>query len=292
MLDFLASCTSALSIRDVGGSSTMPFEFTYQDLQIPLEIALEIANDSEIDESVLGWQLELNLQALDPAQQGALQFNDVAAPPDSLFGPTPGPQSNPVVPPPSDVIFVADADMTEAFGQSIPQHSARNILQLTLVANLNTAGSFQLVMPEAVDLEQDSSWFDADENDFGPKPFENSAPSAFSGFILLGTIHVTETTIQPGDYDRSGTVDANDYNHWMAQFGSVVEEAGGGADGNGDMIVDAADYVVWRAYVSKIAIGNITIANVPEPGSITLVALGLAIAIGVIHLEKRKTMNC
>jgi Ca2+-binding RTX toxin-like protein len=49
----------------------------------------------------------------------------------------------------------------------------------------------------------------------------------------------------PGDFNGDGVVNASDYGVWRANFGA---ESGPGlrADGNGDGVVDAADYVVWR----------------------------------------------
>lgn len=47
----------------------------------------------------------------------------------------------------------------------------------------------------------------------------------------------------PGDYDGNGSVGFEDYDLWRTTFGSVTELA---ADGNGDDVVDAADYVFWR----------------------------------------------
>ena len=47
----------------------------------------------------------------------------------------------------------------------------------------------------------------------------------------------------PGDFDRSGTVDNDDYQLWRQQFGLAGPAL---ADGNGDEMVDAADYTIWR----------------------------------------------
>ena len=46
-----------------------------------------------------------------------------------------------------------------------------------------------------------------------------------------------------GDYNLNGSVGPEDYDVWTANFGSTSNLA---ADGNGDDVVDAADYVVWR----------------------------------------------
>lgn len=49
-----------------------------------------------------------------------------------------------------------------------------------------------------------------------------------------------------GDYDASGTVDTADHGTWKTAFGSVMQQPGTGADGNGNGRVDAADYTAWR----------------------------------------------
>jgi hypothetical protein len=49
----------------------------------------------------------------------------------------------------------------------------------------------------------------------------------------------------PGDYDGNALVDEADRLRWQASFGLPVA-AGTGADGNGDGMVNAADYIVWR----------------------------------------------
>jgi hypothetical protein len=55
----------------------------------------------------------------------------------------------------------------------------------------------------------------------------------------------------PGDFDRNRGVDAMDQTRWRASFGLAVER-GTGADGNGDGVVDAADYVVWRQNLGAV----------------------------------------
>jgi serine/threonine protein kinase len=48
----------------------------------------------------------------------------------------------------------------------------------------------------------------------------------------------------PGDYNKDGSVSDTDYGIWRAAFGATG--LGLSADGNGNGIVDAADYVLWR----------------------------------------------
>jgi hypothetical protein len=48
-----------------------------------------------------------------------------------------------------------------------------------------------------------------------------------------------------GDYDRNGTVGTSDYNRWQSTFGQLVS-TNIGADGNGDAVIDVADFVLWE----------------------------------------------
>jgi hypothetical protein len=72
-----------------------------------------------------------------------------------------------------------------------------------------------------------------------------------------------------GDYNGDSVVDAQDYNVWRGDFGETIA-AGGGADGNGNGVIDAADYVVWRKNVSAGSGSGLT--TVPEPSELMLVA--------------------
>src|SRR5690606_19775811 len=88
-----------------------------------------------------------------------------------------------------------------------------------------------------------------------------------------------DVTILPeliaGDYNRSGSVDVEDYLLWKSQYGFAVgsglENVGAGADGNGDGVVDAADYTFWRNRLEGAGVsGGLVVspvATVPEPGT-------------------------
>jgi hypothetical protein len=83
-----------------------------------------------------------------------------------------------------------------------------------------------------------------------------------------------------GDYDGGGSVGSDDFNAWKSAFGSRVRPAGSGADGNGNGLVDAADYVLWRKSLGQTAGSGAAVnasAAVPEPA--TLVQMVLVVAI-------------
>ncbi|MEX0642942.1 MAG: hypothetical protein WD468_09595 [Pirellulales bacterium] len=79
-----------------------------------------------------------------------------------------------------------------------------------------------------------------------------------------------------GDYDRNGFVQPADYDKWKSDFGKSVT-IGEGADGNGDGLVDAADYVVWREhYFIEVESGKMS--TVPEPAAMRLLLWGALFA--------------
>ncbi|HJQ80817.1 MAG TPA: hypothetical protein VJ828_12715 [Lacipirellulaceae bacterium] len=88
-----------------------------------------------------------------------------------------------------------------------------------------------------------------------------------------------------GDYDRSGTVNADDYASWRSSFGQSGPDLP--ADGNGNGTVDAADYVLWRANFGPGAgAGPSIVGAVPEPA--TGMLLIAAILSGVIFGRTRR----
>jgi len=66
-----------------------------------------------------------------------------------------------------------------------------------------------------------------------------------------------------GDYDQNGSIGPGDYQAWKNSFGSTTNL---NADGNGDGVVDAADYVIWRSLALGGGAGSgLGSAAVPEP---------------------------
>jgi len=96
-----------------------------------------------------------------------------------------------------------------------------------------------------------------------------------NGGGLIDNIVLSTVAAIPGDYDGSGSVNADDYDLWKSTFGSTVDLR---ADGNDDDKVDAADYTVWRNNFSAggsganfLAVNNSTLGvAVPEPTAISL----------------------
>jgi mannan endo-1,4-beta-mannosidase len=77
----------------------------------------------------------------------------------------------------------------------------------------------------------------------------------------------------PGDYNGDGVVDAGDYTIWRSSFGQTG--TGLAADGNGNHVVDNGDYDVWRLYYGQTAGGVASAASVPEPAGVTFLLCGI-----------------
>jgi autotransporter-associated beta strand protein len=98
----------------------------------------------------------------------------------------------------------------------------------------------------------------------------------YSNFSVL----LEATTRLPGDYDYNGSVGPEDYARWKELYGTGHPAA----DGNGDGIVDAVDYTVWRNHATPGAgagglAGGLHFA-VPEPAGAALAVLALALTGG------------
>lgn len=95
--------------------------------------------------------------------------------------------------------------------------------------------------------------------------------------------------VNVGDYNGDGMVDAADYTVWRDTLSDSVA-AGTGADGNGNGTIDNADYGVWVTnYGLSAAFGtsSATASSVPEPNTL-LIGFGLFLSSCVA--EKRRQL--
>ncbi|MCA9185706.1 MAG: hypothetical protein R3E01_09950 [Pirellulaceae bacterium] len=94
--------------------------------------------------------------------------------------------------------------------------------------------------------------------------------------VLVRTVPIVD-----GDYNGNGVVDAADYTVWKDSFGSRLELA---SDGNLNGAIDAADYTIWKDnFGSRVKAIN----AVPEPSSRAMWQMPIAFATALASLRRR-----
>jgi len=102
---------------------------------------------------------------------------------------------------------------------------------------------------------------------------------------IAGIDYTPSLATLSGDFDGNHSIGPSDYNKWRADFGKFVA-AGNGADGNGNGVVDAADYIVWRKAAAAGA--GAAVGTVPEPSAVSL-GVGFAATLGALGSRRRAT---
>jgi T5SS/PEP-CTERM-associated repeat protein len=92
-----------------------------------------------------------------------------------------------------------------------------------------------------------------------------------------------------GDYNGNGIVDAADYTVWRDSLGSTSSLA---ADGDASGVIDVGDYGVWKAnFGSHAGIGAGAHAAVPEPASLWMFLAGILAMCSHRLTKFRKLVN-
>lgn len=109
---------------------------------------------------------------------------------------------------------------------------------------------------------------------------ENIA-GALNKSITLTLTGVTELALLAGDYNGDFIVDAADYSVWRRTMGQSVTPYSS-ADGDGNGMIDNADYDVWRGNFGATAAGSaaaVIQAAVPEPATLAFIALAALVTL-------------
>jgi T5SS/PEP-CTERM-associated repeat protein len=131
-----------------------------------------------------------------------------------------------------------------------------------------------------------------------------TAPALLGGMIWeidVNPTNVLLSVVATGDYNGNGVVDAADYVVWRETQGQSGDRLA--ADANGDRMVDTADYEFWRARFGNVVTagsGAMT-AVVPEPVSKVMLLLGVVCALcrsrsvrsaTIAHSHGRSYLHC
>lgn len=101
-------------------------------------------------------------------------------------------------------------------------------------------------------------------------------PGGMQWDLDVNATNVLLRVVATGDYNGNGVVDAGDYVVWRNSQNQTG--AGLAADSNGDGVVNGTDYGFWRSRVGNvIGAGLGTGGAVPEPVAATLLLLGAAL---------------
>ncbi|HEY3393854.1 MAG TPA: dockerin type I domain-containing protein [Lacipirellulaceae bacterium] len=117
---------------------------------------------------------------------------------------------------------------------------------------------------------------------------------SFSGATTIGggefyldniqALSAMEPPSTTGDYNGNGVVDAADYVIWRKTLNQTVPEPGDGADGDRSGIIDQGDYDFWRMQFGEVVplpvSGSGHIAAVPEPATSGLLLFATLLALG------------
>jgi len=106
--------------------------------------------------------------------------------------------------------------------------------------------------------------------------FTNWTSSGAGGGFSYMRAQAPAPPMTTGDYNGNGLVDAADYVLWRATLDQPVATLGDGADGNANGTIDAGDYDFWRARFGSTVPGFATVGGtraVPEPAAIFLALL-------------------
>jgi formylglycine-generating enzyme len=109
---------------------------------------------------------------------------------------------------------------------------------------------------------------------------------------FLGFRLATVPTLSPtGDYNGNGVVDAADYTVWRDTLGSTTDlRANGDNTGASAGKIDQADYNVWKANFGMHA-GSGAASAIPEPSAIFLIASGIcALAVNAARLGRAQAI--
>src|SRR5690606_23633402 len=113
------------------------------------------------------------------------------------------------------------------------------------------------------------------------------AADQFDLNVVGNSLVLTVAVALDGDFNGDGIVDAADYVVWRNNYGAATEDA---LNGNGDGLngVDTGDYLMWKENFGATAGGALAKTSataVPEPATIAMAA-AFVLALGFVRRGK------
>jgi T5SS/PEP-CTERM-associated repeat protein len=103
-------------------------------------------------------------------------------------------------------------------------------------------------------------------------------PGGMQWDLDIDSTTVVLRVVGTGDYNGNGVVDAGDYAVWRDMLGQTG--AGLAADGDGNGAVNAADYNLWRSrFGTVLGSGAALAAGIPEPTTAALLSVAAIFAV-------------
>jgi hypothetical protein len=132
------------------------------------------------------------------------------------------------------------------------------------------------------------NWAGFDSKTFGAVPTDGinsftlpgsttgaNSPTNFAG--ATGSVNLAPPPTPTGDYNGDHIVDAADYTVWRDTLGQSVSVAGNGADGDKSGVIDSGDYDFWKSKFGTALPGAGSGAAAPEPATLPLLVVGLVL---------------
>ena len=91
-----------------------------------------------------------------------------------------------------------------------------------------------------------------------------------------GSVNLPPPAMPTGDYNGNHVVDAADYAVWRKTLGGTASPAGSGADGDSSGTIGPGDHTFWRArFGNPAGAGTLGEVEIPEPTAATSILGGL-----------------
>ena len=151
-------------------------------------------------------------------------------------------------------------------------------LSLTRATDVTPGDSILARLSVTERLSGVTKFFEGLENDPGSDSFDyfairNNGDTSSDEFDMLidnFTIEITGSNeVLPGDFNGDNVVDAADYTIWRDNLGAAESVIGDAGDGSG--VVDAGDYLVWDRNFGRDETMSST--AVPEPAGLAVMAM-------------------